>query len=66
MRIDFVPFSGQTKKKAMFNIHKKFTDKPGVCFDLYLSNKGNLIGNRKLIEKIMSTPVISLSTLDLV
>ena len=40
----------------MFTKHQKFTYKPCVCLDLYLSNKGNLIGNMKLIEKIMSTP----------
>ena len=44
----------------MFTKHKKFTYKPGVCLDLYLSNKANLIGKVKLIEKIMSTPVESL------
>ena len=42
----------------MFIVQRKFTYKPGVCLDLYLSNKGNLIGNKKLID--MSTPVESL------
>ena len=53
----------------MLTILKKFTYKPGVCLDLYLSSKDNLIGNMKLIEKIMSTPIekpsISLPTLDI-
>ena len=48
------------QKSVMFIKSKKFTYKPGVCLDLHLSNKGNLIGNMKLIEKIMSTPVESL------
>ena len=45
------------QKTVMFIKNKKFTYKPGVCLVLHLSNKGNLIGNMKLIEKIMSTLV---------
>ena len=42
-------------KKLQFAYYtqKKFTYKPGVLL-------GNLIGNMKLIEKIMSTPIESL------
>ena len=54
----------------MLTILKKITYKPGVCLDLYLSSKGNLIGNMKLNKKnnpIHSNrkPSISLSTLDI-
>ena len=45
----------------MLTILKKITYKPGVCLDLYLSSKGNLIGNMKLIKKIIqSTPIENL------
>jgi len=53
----------------MLTILKKITYKPGVCMDLYLSSKGNLIGNMKLIKKNNEhsnrKPSISLSTLDI-
>ena len=45
----------------MLTILKKITHKPGVYLDLYLSSKGNLIGNMKLIKKIIqSTPIENL------
>ena len=43
----------------MLTILKKITYKPGVCLDLYLSSKGNLIGNMKLIKKKQSNPLQS-------